>query len=464
MRLAIALLCAALCSLPGLLSAQPMVIVAGGNELTPIDEIPPAMAERGVIRLASLVVPPELFVYPLAGPVVMPIDIEREVSLVEKSRRYINGKTYVIGVVSEAPNSRFVMMLEDGALRHGEIRAYGEVNNLTAPEPVDDGIELTLVTIDPSLQPEAREPAERVQPGPGQGQGTAIPVPLEGVDASEDAGVDHVVRIMVVYTPAARQAFDIWEVNPTRTIDDEIEWAVFLANLGYEDQGNFILELVHTREVNYAETGNIAEDLERLACPCDHMKDGIGDNHLNEVFTPWRNYEADLVSLWVDYWNDPGYANIINPVSINFAPLAVSVVDWGAAVPGFSFEHEIGHNFGARHDRLGDPTDGEPYVYNHGYVNAPASEVTVMAYRSSCKPIPPLTKCERVQVWSDPDHVPAGDWGVASGSNSADNARVLRTSAETMSKLFEEGEELIGCCINHGGWFNLKWGPGKCPW
>jgi hypothetical protein len=54
-------------------------------------------------------------------------------------------------------------------------------------------------------------------------------------------------------------------------------------------------------------------------------------------------------------------------------------------------------------------------------------------------------------------------WGIASGADAADNARTLRESKDTMSQLFEQGEEWIGCCVKSGGIFHTKYHPGKCP-
>jgi hypothetical protein len=147
-------------------------------------------------------------------------------------------------------------------------------------------------------------------------------------------------------------------------------------------------------------------------------------------------------------------------VTPNFAPLAANVVDWYAASMGLSFDHEIGHNFGARHDRTQDPTDGLPYSHNHGFVNLAQQRVTIMAYPSTCNSLG--FPCPRSPVWSDPTELPVNTWGVASGPFAADNARALELSAPTVAA-FEQQHNLVGCCVNTGTFWNKDWRPGPCP-
>lgn len=434
-------------------------LVVEGSELTPVDEIPPGMVERGVIRLDILQVPVDFFVQPpdpgVSEPVVIWIDSDRTVSLVETARREVGDKVYVLGEVADSPHSRFSMVLQDGMVDRGEIRLHNEAIFITTTEVSASSMQMQMITVDPSLLPQEREPSERNLPGAGP---DVVPPP-EGGGPDEDEDDPTVVKILVVYTEAARIALNIFFTG-TRTIEEVIEDSVFLSNFSFALHGEFVLELVHMEEVNYKETGDIIKDRNRLACPCDHKFKGIGDNHLNEVFEPWKTFEADIVSLWLNYVGDSGIAFIMSDVTTNFAPYAVSVVDWGAAFFNYSFEHEIGHNFGARHHREHDPDDGLPYMFNHGGWNQPAQMVTIMTYRSVCQF---GVDCDRVAVWSNPDYPPIGAWGLATGVDAADNARALRESKGTISQLHEQGSDLVGCCVNVGNWINQKWQPGECP-
>ena len=447
----------------GVISAEEREIMEGYQEIELIvaPDVPDAMQSRGVISVARIRLPADLFsAEPPDGvpePVVIPIADDRVVALLEQSRQTTeDGKTYVIGVDNLTPHSRFVMLLQDDVLQRGEIRLHNEVINFTAPEldSDDNFLIFRMLTVDPSLLPEEREPVEHHLPGSDPRAGSQnipeLPPPAPVTTLVE-------VKLMVVYTPAAKAASEsLWG----ESIEDTIDFSVFLANIGYEYQAGVTLNLVHTQQVSYTETGDLAKDIDRLACPCDHLIEGVGNNHLNEVFVPWKAYQADIVSLWVHTPSEAGIANIMSTVSTDFAPLAVNVVHWGAATLGLTFDHEIGHNFGARHDRKQDPNDGMPYNHNHGFVNVAQEQVTIMAYPSSCSPLG--FSCSRSTNWSDPNLLPVNTWGLAIGPLAADNARALELSVPTIASL-ELKHNLVGCCVKTGTFWHTKWKPGPCP-
>src|SRR5699024_1594042 len=100
----------------------------------------------------------------------------------------------------------------------------------------------------------------------------------------------------------------------------------------------------------------------------------------------------DLVVLLVNDSEACGRANAIGASKGG----AVVAVNYSCATGYYSYAHELGHLFGARHDRAVDDTD-TPYQYGHGYVDPNDSWRTVMAYGNACG------GCSREPYWSNPD-------------------------------------------------------------
>src|SRR5439155_7486687 len=93
------------------------------------------------------------------------------------------------------------------------------------------------------------------------------------------------------------------------------------------------LNLVHTEQVNYNESGSIVTDLNWLTS--------------NATVATLRNtYNADLVNMFIE--NGGGYTGYawIGPN----ASQAFSAVARGYATGNLSFPHELGHNMGLLHD------------------------------------------------------------------------------------------------------------------
>ena len=92
----------------------------------------------------------------------------------------------------------------------------------------------------------------------------------------------------------------------------------------------------------------------------------------------------------------------------------------------YSFGHEVGHLFGARHIITQDPTS-TPYAYGHGYCNVTSGTWrTVMSY--NC---PSNTGGPRIQQWSNPEVSLSGQ---PTGSVLLEhNARVLNVRALTVA-------------------------------
>lgn len=450
-------------------------------DLVLLDEVPPALQRKNVVRVGRISLPADIFTEPppAGEPVAISIDYGRSVDLVETSRRTTrDGKTIVVGVVKGELFSQFTMFLQDNVLDRGDIRLRDVVVKITAPEPIDGVLLFWLQAIDPRTFPDEKAPLDTdVEPANTTGgrgttsneqtdQSNDTSGYLSDTDGEQDVApplLPVVVDVLVIYTPRAKLESEKSVPNGGlgQSIDKTIGDAIDHANTGLVAQANVMLNLVGKEMVQYTEATNMKEDVIRLACPCDHRLKSVGSNNLNEVFSLWEDTGADLVSLWID--SPTGEAGIsFDPImaASDVAKRSVSVVDWFYAVFGYSFDHEIGHNFYALHDRAQE-NDGElPWNYNYGFGNLDFAVVTIMAYKSTCDSFG--VDCTRVGYWSDPTVAPANSLGLAAGPHAAHNARTLNEKAGLISALSTK-QDMVGCCNSYGNIFNRKYAPGPCP-
>lgn len=218
------------------------------------------------------------------------------------------------------------------------------------------------------------------------------------------------IDVLVVYTSqASSQSGDIEAV---------IYGGEDITNQSFgNSNASAVLNVVHTAQVNYTESGNISDDLCRITGSSTFTPSSCsGVSNLSEmdnVHSLRDQYGADLVVLLVNS-GGAGVGWLRSTVSYGF-----TVVRWDLAVGNYTFAHEIGHNLGAQHDKA---TDQNPYFeYGHGYRYAPANWRTIMAY-------PPGT---RINYWSNPDKTLGG---VPMGTvQQEDNARVWDERAATVA-------------------------------
>lgn len=237
------------------------------------------------------------------------------------------------------------------------------------------------------------------------------------------------IDVMVLYTGATRQA-----AGGTIAIQNQINLAVTETNQSYANSGvNQRIQLVHTEEVNYTETGNMSTDLGRLK--------GIGDGFMDNAHTLRNTHKADLVALIVENGgiNICGIAYLMDTVSATFESSAFSVTAHNCATGYYSFGHELGHNMGARHDWYVDPNNNSPFSYNHGYVNTSDRWRTVMAYNDQCSNLG--FNCNRLPYWSNPSvNYNGASMGIPEGSaNAADNRKTLNNTALTVANFRDSG-------------------------
>jgi Metallo-peptidase family M12B Reprolysin-like/Viral BACON domain len=219
------------------------------------------------------------------------------------------------------------------------------------------------------------------------------------VDAKADSG--STIDVMVVYSNQTGAATG-------SAIDAQIQQAVDTANAVYANSGIATrLRLVHSEQVNYNESGDFTTDLNWIVS--------------NSTVAGLRNtFGADLVSMLVENGQYCGMG-WVGPA----AEHAFTVVNRSCASGNYSFPHEIGHNFGARHDIYVDASS-TPYAYGHGYVDCIQGWRDVMAYPSQCGGT-------RIPYFSNPNMTygsPPDPLGVVT---TADVARVHNQNASSVA-------------------------------
>jgi hypothetical protein len=103
------------------------------------------------------------------------------------------------------------------------------------------------------------------------------------------------------------------------------------------------------------------------------------------------------------------------------------VVKRSCALGSWSFTHELGHLYGARHEATSDTTS----TYAHGYVNLAQKWFTVMATQSACGSTP---GCGRLDLFSTPTLAYLGN--VIGVAGQADNARVVAENADRLASFY----------------------------
>ena len=335
----------------------------------------------------------------------------------ERIERRSESRYTWFGRISGKEYSSVVLTIENGSMA-GNITFDGKVYQV---RPMGNGIH-AVREIDQSAFPTEAPPI------PIENQ----KIPIKTVPESQfDDG--SIIDVMVVYTD------DV--ANASGNIGAEIQLAIDETNASYANSGiNQRVRLVHTAEVNYAETGNISAALDCITSKTDGCLDQVHS---------WRDtYGADEVSFWVENGgNYCGIAYMMYTVSPSFEENAFSVVARSCATGYYSFGHEMGHNMGAHHDTYVAPGPGA-YEYSHGYVYLPGQWRTVMAYNNQCAAYG--IYCTRLPYWSNPDITYGGvPMGV---ENIADNTRCLNNTAYTVANFRQSSCNVSFTDVPPGYW------------
>ena len=290
-----------------------------------------------------------------------------------------------------------------------QMRSVGE--GLTAVQEIDQ-LALPECGLSPGHEPISVPHSAQVR-GPGAwGNGPAKGGALGNPQADGALQID----VMVVYTAAAAASVP--------NINSEIQAGIDDTNNSFANSGITVrMRLVHAEQINYAQSGSIFTDIDRLQNP--------NDGYMDEVHTLRNTYKADLVSLWISDSADAcglGYLpGTVAPTNDNLG--FTVIVAPNCAVSNHSFAHELGHNMSAHHDRYVDSSDNAPFHHGYGYTDPTHGFRTVMAYNDACAA--QGVNCTRLAAFSNADRTSNGfATGVPdSQPNAADNRLTLNKSA-----------------------------------
>jgi hypothetical protein len=165
--------------------------------------------------------------------------------------------------------------------------------------------------------------------------------------------------------------------------------------------------------ISYTESGNQSIDLDRLT----HPRDGS----IDFVHQMRDKHKADLVTLLI---HDPvGASRSCGVAWVNASASQAFSVTQAMCTSNYTFTHEIGHNYGASHERA----QGQGvYTYGHGYHHPGGAWGTVMAYPCRFgRGCPPLLR------WSSP--LISYQGAVTGTPHTEDNRRVVDQRKEVMA-------------------------------
>ena len=224
------------------------------------------------------------------------------------------------------------------------------------------------------------------------------------------------VDVLVVYTPAARS----WAVTNEGSIANTIAQAMAKGQLAADNSNTLLtVNLVHSQEVSYTESGDSGVDLDRLQNP--------GDGHLDVVHTLRNTYAADLVVL-LEMVNDVGGIGYLLESPAGEPAWAFSITRVQQARDTYTVIHEIGHNMGLSHHKLQTAEPGPGiFSYSAGWRWTSSADLgrycSIMTYEQGIFFADGINHT-RVAYFSNPGIVYLG---TATGhAADGDNARTLR--------------------------------------
>ncbi len=226
------------------------------------------------------------------------------------------------------------------------------------------------------------------------------------VNTETTRGGNNIVRVMQIASNTAINAAG--GVGP---IVDRMNFFISQSNQAYSATS---IPITMQSAGLFRATNNERSTAQQNASGLRNLNDGFNDSLANST----RNSRsADLVGMIVATPNDPNICGIVNAIG-GGATNGFFVVKFSCT--DFTFVHEVGHLFGARHQN--DPTTS-PFPYGHGLADFTGNFRTIMGTTSTGLP--------RIGGFSNPGFTFNGrPFGTASFS---DNDRVHRERASTVA-------------------------------
>lgn len=295
---------------------------------------------------------------------------------------------------AESAAEETVLVVRDGKVT-GTVRHEGKLYRIRSAPDGSHGV----AEIDAAKFPRDHVEAAYKQ----QVAQSAAPLRAPSATVSPMLADTPVIRVLVNYTPAAKAS--------TSNMAGLIDLAIAETNQGYVNAGvNARVELAHAAPVSYTESGSNGTDRSRYA--------SVDDRVMDDIHAQRNSYLADVSVLLTDGNDGCGNGSIHASATSAFATVTAD-----CATGNYSFGHELGHLFGARHNPEEDSST-TPYAYGHGYLSPNRNWRTIMAYNCS-------NGCPRLNTWSNPNKTRDG---VAMGTTTkSNNARVLNERAAILA-------------------------------
>ena len=290
-------------------------------------------------------------------------DLHKVVSFKRMEYRFADDFSW-FGSVNKSDDIQAILTVK-GDILYGKIRIHNQIYQISPISPPLHEIS----KIDDSSFPVEHPPVEKH---------LSKQKDISGDFTHDQQGDDgSVIHLMVVYTQKA--------AKKSKSIHALIQLAIDETNVSYEQSDiQTRLNLVHTHPVDYNEQ-DIVTDLNNLA----HKNDG----YMDEIHDLRDQYCADIVVMIESSKKYCGVSYLNPGANHGFCIVTVQ-----CASGNYSFAHEIGHLFGARHNPEVDPKN-VPYPYGHGYLHINGWR-TIMAYNNPF--LCPNGHCKRIMHFSNP--------------------------------------------------------------
>jgi len=310
------------------------------------------------------------------------------------------------GEVAGASRGQVILVSRGGAI-NGHVAVGDRVFSIS---PVD-GARHRIAEVDVRALPPEGHPAGAATRPAAPGAAGLLPVLATSSLPAGATGAPSTIHLLVVYSNQVQAAYP--------DILGRIQLAVDQTNQIFANTDiPHRLQLVHAAHVSFDEA-DWMETLAALTVPVDGV--------LDEVHDLRRAYKADVVSLW--YGDLYTYCGLANMYKDNTTPF--HIVHAGCATSSMTFAHELGHNFGGRHNTEAD-TSSLPFAYGHGASSPTGKWRTIMSYDNACP-----SGCPRIPYYSTPlksyDGEPLGD---------ATTRDVTRVITETGGAIGQYGEQV----------------------